>query len=153
MMTEEERASMVRNAHTLVGEQLDPAWAGINLPALGTLALPVLFTQRDQSPPFFSTIIAGVAETGDSAETRTLLDGEHLPHMTHPAEYMATISRFIPSSGSADLFGSLARVWPRGPEREMMAVWTSSSPASLTSSTPTGDVSPSVSSFWKRWTP
>ena len=94
MMSEEERASMVRNARTFVGEQRDPDWAEIHLAALGGLAFPVLLTQGDQSPPFFSKIIARLAETIDSAEVRTLPGAGHVPHMTHAADYVSAISRF-----------------------------------------------------------
>jgi pimeloyl-ACP methyl ester carboxylesterase len=97
MMSEEERASVVRNAHTFVGEQRDPDWAEINLAALGTLAFPVLLTQGDQSPPFFSRIIARLAETIEGAEVWTLPGAGHVPHMTHPAEYVSTISQFAAS--------------------------------------------------------
>jgi pimeloyl-ACP methyl ester carboxylesterase len=93
-MSQEERASTVRNAHTLVGEQRDPDWAEIELAALGGIAFPVLLTQGDQSPPFFSRIIARLAEAIDGAEVRTLPGAGHIPHMTHPAEYVSAINRF-----------------------------------------------------------
>ena len=76
------------------GEQRDPDWAEIHLAALGGLAFPVLLTQGDQSPPFFSKIIARLAETIDSAEVRTLPGAGHVPHMTHAADYVSAISRF-----------------------------------------------------------
>ena len=85
---------MAANAHTFAGEQRDPAWAEIDLDALGAIPFPVLFTQGDQSPPFFSKVIARLAEGIDSAEVRTLPGAGHVPHETHPAEYVAVISRF-----------------------------------------------------------
>ena len=97
MMSEEERAGMARNAHTFAGEQRDPAWAEIDLAALSGLAVPVLLTQGDQSPPFFSKIIARLAETMDSAEVRTLPGAGHEPHKTHAADYVSAISRFAAS--------------------------------------------------------
>jgi pimeloyl-ACP methyl ester carboxylesterase len=94
MMSEEERASVVRNAPTFLGEQRDPDWDQIDLAALGTLALPVLLTQGDESPPFFSRIIARLAKTIQGAEVRTLPGAGHVPHLTHPAEYVSTITQF-----------------------------------------------------------
>ena len=94
MMPLEERASMAANADTFAGEQLDSAWADIDLDALSRITVPVLLTQGDQSPPFFSRIIARLAETMDSAEVRTLPGAGHVPHMTHPAEYLAVIDQF-----------------------------------------------------------
>lgn len=95
MLSQEERASMTANAHTFAGEQLDSGWAEINLDTLGGIAFPVLLTQGDQSPPFFSKVIARLAEAIDSAEVRTLGGAGHVPHMTHPAEYLSVISRFM----------------------------------------------------------
>lgn len=97
MMPEEERASVAANADTFAGEALDPAWADIDVDALSDVTVPVLFTQGDQSPPFFSKIIARLAEAMDSAEVRTLAGAGHVPHMTHPAAYVAVISRFVSS--------------------------------------------------------
>ena len=95
LMSQEERVSVVTNAHTFVGEQRDPEWAEIDLAALGEIAFPVLLTQGDQSPPFFSEIIARLEQAIDGAEVRTLPDAGHVPHMTHPAEYLTTVSRFV----------------------------------------------------------
>ena len=95
MMPLEERASMAANAHTFAGEVLDSEWAEIDLDALGGIAFPVLLTKGDQSPPFFSRVIARLADDIDSAEVRTLPGAGHVPHMTHPAEYVSVISRFV----------------------------------------------------------
>lgn len=95
MMSEEERASMAAQARTFAGEQRDSAWAEIDLDALGRIAFPVLFTQGDQSPLFFSKVIARLAEAIDSAEVRTMPGAGHVPHMTHPGEYVSAISRFV----------------------------------------------------------
>ena len=95
LMSQEERVSMVTNAHTFVGELGDPEWAEIDLAALGDIAFPVLLTHGDQSPPFFSKIIARLEQAIDGAEVRTLPGAGHVPHMTHPAEYLAAISRFV----------------------------------------------------------
>jgi pimeloyl-ACP methyl ester carboxylesterase len=95
MMPEAERASMAANADTFAGEARDSAWADIDLDGLGGITVPVVLTQGDQSPPFFSRIIARLAEGMDSAEVRTLPGAGHVPHMTHPAEYVAVINRFV----------------------------------------------------------
>jgi pimeloyl-ACP methyl ester carboxylesterase len=94
MLPEADRATMVRNADTFAGEALDPAWADIDLNALGGITVPVLLTQGDQSPPMFAKIITRLAAAMDSAEVTTLLGAGHVPHATHPADYVAVISRF-----------------------------------------------------------
>ena len=83
-----------RKPDTFAGEQLDSAWADIDLDALNRITVPVLLTQGDQSPAFFSRIIARLAETMDSAEVRTLPGAGHVPHMTHPAEDLSVIDQF-----------------------------------------------------------
>lgn len=93
MMHEAERATMVANADTFAGEALDPAWADIDLDALGGITVSVLLTQGDQSPPMFARIIARLAAAMDNAEVRTLPGAGHVPHATHPAAYVAVISR------------------------------------------------------------
>jgi hypothetical protein len=67
LMSQEERVSVVTNADTFVGEQRDPDWAEIELAALADVAFPVVLTQGDQSPPFFSKIIARLEEAFDEA--------------------------------------------------------------------------------------
>jgi pimeloyl-ACP methyl ester carboxylesterase len=93
MMPEEERATMVANAGTFAGEALDPAWADIDLDALTGLSVPVLLTQGGQSPPMFSRL----AQAMDSADVSTLPEAGHVPHATHPAEYVGVIRRFAVS--------------------------------------------------------
>jgi pimeloyl-ACP methyl ester carboxylesterase len=94
MMPEGERATMVANADTFAGEALDPDWADIDLDALSGISVPVLLTQGDQSPPMFGKVIARLGPAMNSAEVRTLPGAGHVPHATHPADYLAVISRF-----------------------------------------------------------
>lgn len=95
MMPAEDRAAMAAHAPTFAGEQRDPAWAEIDLEALGHIAFPVLLTQGEQSPPFFSTVVARLAESIDTAEVRTLPGAGHIPHVTDPREYRSVIAEFL----------------------------------------------------------
>ena len=95
MMSQEERASMAAHAHTFAGEQRDPAWAEVDLAALGGITFPVLLTQGDQSPAVFSKVIARLSEAIDGAEVRTVRGAGHDPHTTHPAEYLSVISPLV----------------------------------------------------------
>lgn len=45
---------------------------------------PVIPTQGDQSSPFFSRIIARLADAVDSAAVSSLPGAGHVPHTTHP---------------------------------------------------------------------
>jgi len=95
MMPEEERAAMVGLADTFAAEQRDPAWADIDLDSLSGVRFPVLFTQGAESPPFFSKIIARLAQVIEGAEVSTLSAAGHVPHLTHPAEYVAVVKAFL----------------------------------------------------------
>jgi pimeloyl-ACP methyl ester carboxylesterase len=101
MMTAEERASLVANAETFADEQRDPEWADADLDACSRITVPVLLTHGDQSPPFFSKIIAQLAEAIEGAEVKTLPGAGHVPHMTHPAEYVAVVNQFVAGCPSA----------------------------------------------------
>lgn len=95
MMPEEERAAMVGLADPFAAEQRDPAWADIDLDSLSDIRFPVLLTQGEESPPFFSKIIGRLSEVIHGVEVRTLPGAGHVPHLTHPTEYVATISGFL----------------------------------------------------------
>ena len=95
MMSPEERAAMVGLADTFAAEQRDPAWADIDLDSLSGIRFAVLLTQGAESPPFFSKIIARLSEVIQGVEVSTLSGAGHVPHMTHPAEYVAALSGFL----------------------------------------------------------
>ena len=95
MMPEEDRAAMVGLADTFAAEQRDPAWADIDFDSLSGIRFPVLLTQGEESPPFFSKIIARLAEVIEGAKVSTLSGAGHVPHITHPTEYVAAISGFL----------------------------------------------------------
>lgn len=94
MLAPEDRATMTANAGTFAEEQRDPAWAALDLDALAALACPVLLTQGDQSPPLFAPIISRLSAAMGQAEVRTLPGAGHLPHITHPAEWVTVVREF-----------------------------------------------------------
>jgi pimeloyl-ACP methyl ester carboxylesterase len=94
MMQPEDQASMAANAGTFADEQRDPAWSAIDLDALAIVRFPVLLTQGDQSPPFFAAINARLAEAMPSAQVQTIPGTGHIPHITHPAEWLAVVREF-----------------------------------------------------------
>jgi pimeloyl-ACP methyl ester carboxylesterase len=91
MMPPDERASMTANAATFADEQRDPDWATLDLDALAALDRPVMLTQGDLSPPFFAAIIARLAAVTDRVEVRTLAGAGHVPHVTHPREWVMVV--------------------------------------------------------------
>jgi pimeloyl-ACP methyl ester carboxylesterase len=89
------RETMIDAAPAFVAEQQDPDWAGVDLLELARVDVPVLLTQGDQSPPWFFGIVAKLAELVEGATVRTYLGAGHAPHLTHPDDYLATVTDFL----------------------------------------------------------
>lgn len=94
MMPEPSRAAMVANAGTFPGEMADPGALTVDLDALGRLELPVLITKGDQSPAFFAPIVERLAEAMPRATVHTHTGAGHVPHVTHPDAWVATLRGF-----------------------------------------------------------
>jgi pimeloyl-ACP methyl ester carboxylesterase len=97
-LPEQARNTFINNAPTWLDEQRNPHWADLDLTALSRFSAPVLLTQGDQSPPWFRSIISKLAETLGQAERTTYSGAGHVPHQTHPHDYVATVARFIGST-------------------------------------------------------
>jgi pimeloyl-ACP methyl ester carboxylesterase len=83
---------MAANAGTFVGEVRDPAWATVDLDALAALPCPVLLTRGGASPPAFAPVVERLAAVMERAGVRTIPVAGHVPHLTHPSEWIAAIS-------------------------------------------------------------
>jgi pimeloyl-ACP methyl ester carboxylesterase len=94
-LPEADRDVMVHNAPTFLDEQRDPDWASMAESALQHINMPVLITRGDQSPAWFRPIIERLSRTLHGAEVCTLANAGHVPHVTHPDEYVMTLTRFI----------------------------------------------------------
>jgi pimeloyl-ACP methyl ester carboxylesterase len=92
------RETMIEGAPAFAAEQRDPDWARVDLAGLASLRRPVLLTQGDQSPEWFSGIIVRLGGLIDGAEVRTYSGAGHAPHITHPSDYLATITDFLAHS-------------------------------------------------------
>jgi pimeloyl-ACP methyl ester carboxylesterase len=101
LMPQEQRAIATNNAPTFAGEMSDSDWPLIDLDVLSRLELPVLLTKGDQSPPFFAVIIDRLAETIPGAQVEMIPGAGHIPHETHPEEYVAAVGAFARDSAAA----------------------------------------------------
>jgi pimeloyl-ACP methyl ester carboxylesterase len=97
----EVRQVMVANAPTFLDETRDPEALTIDLNALAAVACPVLLTHGDQSLPFYALIVSRLAEALPRAQLRVIAGAGHLPHRSHPAEYVAVITAFIAAGNGA----------------------------------------------------
>jgi pimeloyl-ACP methyl ester carboxylesterase len=91
----EVRQIFTNNALTWVNEDEDPAEATLDTEALRAFSSPALLSEGDQSPPWFPVIIQRLGEILDQSEHHVYRGAGHVPHMTHPEEYVRTVTDFI----------------------------------------------------------
>ena len=89
------QATLVNNAPTFLDELQDPNIAIVDLEALSRFERPTLLSRGDRSPAFFSAVVGKIAEAMPSAENMIFAGASHTPHVSHPAEFVETITGFI----------------------------------------------------------
>jgi pimeloyl-ACP methyl ester carboxylesterase len=94
-MPEPSRSTFVRNAMTWRDEMTDPDALTIDLDALSSFSKPTLISQGGQSPPGFAEVVAKLRGALPGAEHHVFTDAGHVPHFTHPDEYVATVTEFL----------------------------------------------------------
>jgi pimeloyl-ACP methyl ester carboxylesterase len=95
LLPEPLRATMLRNAQAMVDEGQDPDWSAIDRRAVADLPMPFLLTAGGQSPAWFGGVVAALREIAAGARFHRYPDAGHSPHITHPDEYVETLTRFI----------------------------------------------------------
>ncbi|MFD7640388.1 alpha/beta fold hydrolase [Kitasatospora sp. NPDC059795] len=94
-LPEELRETVLTNAPTFLDEQADPGWPFVDLAGLSGYPGPALLTTGTESPPWFAAIISRLAEALPRAEVRTLEGAGHVPHVSHPEEFVRTLTGFL----------------------------------------------------------
>ena len=92
------RETMLDGALAFVAEQRDQMWAHVEVGALSNIDCPVLVTQGDGSQAWFRPIVASLADAIDHADVHTYRGAGHAPHLTHPGDYLATVTDFLSRS-------------------------------------------------------
>jgi pimeloyl-ACP methyl ester carboxylesterase len=95
MMPPEAREAMVRNARAFAREARGPNWG---VEGLASIEAPVLLTAGDSSPAWLTPVVAAAIEAMPQASALTILGAGHIPHITHPAEYVEILTRFARSA-------------------------------------------------------
>jgi pimeloyl-ACP methyl ester carboxylesterase len=95
-----QRETFIFNASTWLDEMRDPQALSINLDRLRTFSARSLLTLGGQSPPFFPLVVRQIAEILPRATTSTFLGAGHVPHQSHPDDYVATVTSFIDETTS-----------------------------------------------------
>ncbi|WP_116998277.1 alpha/beta fold hydrolase [Desertimonas flava] len=83
------------NGPTFLGELRDPDALTIDLDALVAIPMPLLLTDGDASPPMFAPIMACLTASLPGARRHTFAGAGHVPQLTHPDEYVSTITDFL----------------------------------------------------------
>lgn len=94
-LPDEARRTFTNNALTWVNEGEDPAEATLDTEALGAFSGPALLSEGDQSPPWFPAIIRRLGEILTRSEHHVYRGAGHVPYMTHPDDYVETVTEFI----------------------------------------------------------
>jgi pimeloyl-ACP methyl ester carboxylesterase len=89
------RATLIENAPTFLDESrdsdqyaFDPAW-------LADFHRPVMLTMGSESPPTYAGVVSRLADALPAVEVERFEGAGHIPHMTHPDEYIETTRDFI----------------------------------------------------------
>lgn len=92
------RATMTHNAPTYLDELNDPETTRVDETRLALYGGPVMITSGDQSPPIFQPVERRLAELLPQAVRPTYAGAGHIPHVTHPEEYVAQVVAFVQSA-------------------------------------------------------
>ena len=97
-LPEEARRTLINNAPTFLDETRDPELLSIDTIALARFSKPLLLTGGSESPPFCAPVLDKLAGVLPNGTRKTFAGDGHMPHITHPQEYVAAITEFIDAS-------------------------------------------------------
>ena len=98
----EMRQTFVFNAPTWLDEMQEPeSVMAVDLDRLATFTHPLLITRGDHSPPFFAAILEKIAAAVPHVQQHTFRGAGHVPHVTHPEDYVAVVTEFAQRGGLA----------------------------------------------------
>ena len=89
------RATLIENAPTFLDESRDPDQYAFDPAWLAAFHRPVMLTMWSESPPTYPGVVSRLADALPAIEVVRLEGAGHIPHMTHPDEYIETTRDFI----------------------------------------------------------
>ena len=95
------RDTFVTNAPTWLDELQEPESLSLDLQRLASFKAPVLVSLGGQSPPFFPAAVERVAAALPHARRYRFEQAGHVPHLSHPDEYVRVVTDFLQSSAPA----------------------------------------------------
>jgi pimeloyl-ACP methyl ester carboxylesterase len=109
LLPEAMRFTAVANAPAFVAEEQASDWADLDLSALSRAAVPIQLTQGDQSPGWFSAIVAEITRSVEHVEVSTIEGAGHAPNLTHVREYVASVMEFAADGRTEPVSPPLSR--------------------------------------------
>ncbi|MDQ3549554.1 MAG: alpha/beta hydrolase, partial [Chloroflexota bacterium] len=91
------QAMMVRHAPTFLDENRDPGVFALDLEQLARFEQPALLSFGDASPGYFARTVERVAAALPNARVHVFAGAGHVPHRTHPGEFVEVLSAFLQS--------------------------------------------------------
>ena len=91
----EVRTGLVRHVPRWAEELGDPEATRISRAVLSELLIPALVTTGERSPPFLHRISTRLAESLRNATLRTLPGVGHVPHLSDPDQFIASVHSFL----------------------------------------------------------
>ena len=89
------RATLVENAPAFLDEARDPDQYAFDPAWLADFHRPVMLTTGSESPPTYAGVVSRLADALPAVEVMQFEGAGHIPHMTHPDEYMEATRGFI----------------------------------------------------------
>lgn len=86
--------TFIFNAPTWLDEVQEPGALSLDLTRLAAFTRPALVTLGGQSPPFFSLVVAKIVHALTRGEQRILSGAGHVPHVSHPNDYVEAVLSF-----------------------------------------------------------
>jgi pimeloyl-ACP methyl ester carboxylesterase len=87
--------TFIYNAQTWLDEISDDESLRIDLTELKNFYRPVFLSKGEMSPPFFSVVIDKLSAALPNIQTKTFASAGHVPHLSHPTEYIKAVTEFI----------------------------------------------------------
>jgi pimeloyl-ACP methyl ester carboxylesterase len=89
------RQAFITNAPTFPDEVRDPDHFALDLESIGSFPHPSLLSTGDQSPPLFMKALSMLAEVLPRCEVVTFANAGHMPHLTHPEDFVDSVGAFV----------------------------------------------------------
>jgi len=94
-LTPQLQETFIFNAPTWLDEMQDNSSLRIDLSKLKNFSKPVFMSQGEASPPFFPVVLDKIFAVLPHAERKIFPGAGHVPHITHPKDYVETLTDFI----------------------------------------------------------